>query len=262
MSVRSPTVREGQLPAVALPDGRASDTESAMKPLRVDIITIFPDYFREAFDYGIIRRACAAGLIDIQAHDLRSWTSDRHHVVDDRPFGGGDGMVLKPEPIFAAVESLTGANRRESIAAGKRVVLLSPQGKPFTQSLASEFAKCEQLVLICGRYEGVDERVAEALASDEVSIGDYVLSGGEPAALVVIDATARLLPGALGSETSAADESFSDGLLDCPQYTRPTDFESLSVPDVLLTGNHAGIARWRREAAAEKTKRNRPDLLK
>src|SRR5437870_9261920 len=195
-----------------------------MSALRVDIITIFPDYFREAFDYGIIRRARVAGLVEINAHDLRAWTSDKHHVVDDRPFGGGDGMVLKPEPIFAAVESLTGANRRESIAAGKRVVLLSPQGGPLTQSLTAEFAKSEQLVLICGRYEGVDERVAEALVTDEVSIGDYVLSGGEPAALVVIDATIRLLPGALGSETSASNESFTNGLLDCPQYTRPPEF--------------------------------------
>lgn len=230
--------------------------------LRVDIITIFPDYFREAFDYGIIRRAGAAGLVNIRAHDLRAWTSDKHHVVDDRPFGGGDGMVLKPEPIFAAVESLAGANRREGIATGKRVVLLSPQGKTLTQSLAAEFANCEHLVLICGRYEGVDERVADALVTDEISIGDYVLSGGEPAALVVIDATVRLLPGALGSETSNVNESFSDGLLDCPQYTRPPEFEGMRAPEVLLTGHHAEIARWRREAAQEKTKRSRPDLLK
>jgi len=230
--------------------------------LRVDIITIFRDYFREAFDYGIIRRARAAGLVKVEAHDLRSWTSDKHHVVDDRPFGGGDGMVLKPEPIFAAIESLTGANRRESIAAGKRVVLLSPQGRPLTQSLTAEFAKSEQLVLICGRYEGVDERVAEALVTDEVSIGDYVLSGGEPAALVVIDATVRLLPGALGSATSASNESFTNGLLDCPQYTRPPEFEGMRAPDVLFTGNHGEIARWRRKAAQDKTKRNRPDLLK
>ena len=230
--------------------------------LRVDIITIFPDYFREAFDYGIIRRAGAAGLVSIRAHDLRSWTSDKHRMVDDRPFGGGDGMVLKPEPIFAAVQSLTGSNRRETIAGGTRVALLSPQGKTFTQSLAAEFANCEQLVLICGRYEGVDERVADALVTDEISIGDYVLSGGEPAALVVIDATVRLLPGALGSETSAANESFSAGALDCPQYTRPPEFEGMRVPEVLLTGHHAEIARWRREAAREKTKRNRPDLLK
>jgi tRNA (guanine37-N1)-methyltransferase len=230
--------------------------------LRVDIITIFPDFFREAFDYGIIRRARAAGLVNIRAHDLRSWTSDKHHVVDDRPFGGGDGMVLKAEPIFAAVESLVGANRREAISDGRRVVLLSPQGRPFNQSLAADFAACSQLVLICGRYEGVDERVADALVTDEVSIGDYVLSGGEPAALVVVDATIRLLPGALGSETSATTESFSDGLLDCPHYTRPTEFAGLKVPEILLTGHHAEIARWRREAALAKTKRNRPDLLK
>ncbi|HBB98390.1 MAG TPA: tRNA (guanosine(37)-N1)-methyltransferase TrmD [Blastocatellia bacterium] len=230
--------------------------------LRVDIITIFPDYFREAFDYGIIRRARAANLVSVQAHDLRSWTSDKHHMVDDRPFGGGDGMVLKPEPIFAAVESLAGARRREEIATGKRVVLLSPQGQPLTQSIAADFAKSAQLVLICGRYEGVDERVADALVTDEVSIGDYVLSGGEPAALVVIDATVRLIPGALGSETSATTESFSDGLLDYPHYTRPPVFEGMRVPEVLLTGHHAEIARWRREAAQAKTRRNRPDLLK
>ena len=230
--------------------------------MQIDIITIFPDYFREAFDYGIVRRARAAGLVNVEAHDLRAFTSDKHHVVDDRPFGGGDGMVLKPDPIFAAVQSLAGANRREGIDAGKRVALLSPQGKPFRQSLAAEFAQCEQLVLICGRYEGVDERVADALVTDEISIGDYVLSGGEPAALVVVDTTVRLLPGALGSETSAANESFSDGLLDCPQYTRPPEFEGLRAPEVLLTGHHAEIARWRREAALEKTKLNRPDLLK
>ena len=233
-----------------------------MKPLRVDIITIFPDYFRAPFDYGIIRRARAAGLVTIEAHDLRTWTSDKHHVVDDRPFGGGDGMVIKPEPIFAAVESLTGANRRETVPREARVVLLSPQGRPLTQAAAAEFAKCGQLVLICGRYEGVDERVADALITDEISIGDYVLSGGEPAALIIIDTTVRLLPGALGSETSAATESFSDGILDYPHYTRPPEFEGMRAPEVLLTGNHAEIARWRREAALEKTKRNRPDLLK
>lgn len=232
-----------------------------MEPLHVDIITIFPDYFREAFDYGIVRRARAAGLVDIRAHDLRAWTTDKHHMVDDRPFGGGDGMVLKPEPIFAAVASLVGAGRRESVAAGKRVVLLSPQGRCFTQAMAAEFAKCDQLVLICGRYEGVDERVAEALVTDEISIGDYVLSGGEPAALVMIDATVRLLPGALGSATSATTESFSDGRLDYPHYTRPPEFAGMRAPEVLLNGNHAEIARWRREASLNKTKRNRPDLL-
>ena len=230
--------------------------------LRVDIITIFPDYFREVFDYGIVRRAAAAGLVEIKAHDLRSWTSDKHKVVDDRPFGGGDGMVLKPEPIFAAVESLSGACRRQDVPSGKRVVLLSPQGRQLTQSMAAEFAQSDQLVLICGRYEGVDERVADALVTDEVSIGDYVLSGGEPAALVVVDAVVRLIPGALGSETSATTESFSDGLLDYPHYTRPPDFEGMSVPEVLLTGHHAEIERWRQEAARDKTRRNRPDLLK
>jgi len=230
--------------------------------LRVDIITIFPAYFREAFEHGIIRRARAAELVEIKAHDLRSWTSDKHHMVDDRPFGGGDGMVLKPEPIFAAVESLTGARRREDIAAAKRVVLLSPQGQSLTQSIAAEFAASEQLVLICGRYEGVDERVAEALVTDEISIGDYVLSGGEPAALVVVDAVVRLIPGALGSDTSATTESFADGLLDYPHYTRPPDLEGMKVPEVLLKGHHAEIARWRRDAAMAKTKRNRPDLLK
>jgi tRNA (guanine37-N1)-methyltransferase len=230
--------------------------------LRVDIITIFPDYFREVFEYGIVRRARAASLVEIKAHDLRSWTSDKHKVVDDRPFGGGDGMVLKPEPIFAAVESLTGARRRADVPSGQRVVLLSPQGKPFTQSMAAEFTQSEQLVLICGRYEGVDERVADALVTDEVSIGDYVLSGGEPAALVVVDAVVRLIPGALGSETSATTESFSDGLLDYPHYTRPPEFEGMRAPEVLLTGHHAEIERWRLKAAEEKTRRNRPDLLK
>jgi tRNA (guanine37-N1)-methyltransferase len=233
-----------------------------VSPLRIDIITIFPEYFREAFDHGIIRRARAADLVNINAHDLRASTVDKHHMVDDRPFGGGDGMVLKPEPIFAAVKSLTGASRRENVSERTRVALLSPQGKPFTQSLAAEFASAEHLVLICGRYEGVDERVADALVTDEISIGDYVLSGGEPAALVVVDATVRLIPGALGSETSAANESFSDRLLDFPHYTRPPEFEDLKVPEILLTGHHAEIARWRRAAAEEKTRRNRPDLLK
>ena len=239
-----------------------SEIRNAKSAIRIDIITIFPDYFREAFDYGIIRRARAAGLVETKAHDLRAWTSDKHHIVDDRPFGGGDGMVLKPEPIFAAVESLTGAATRADVPAGKRVILLSAQGRKLTQPLSAELAQCSQLVLICGRYEGVDERVAEALVTDEISIGDYVLSGGEPAALVVIDAIVRLLPGALGSETSTVNESFAAGLLDCPHYTRPPEFKGMCVPEVLLKGNHAEIARWRQEASLEKTKRNRPDLLK
>jgi tRNA (guanine37-N1)-methyltransferase len=229
--------------------------------LSFDIITIFPDFFREVFDYGIIRRASAAGLVDVKAHDLRGWTEDKHHIVDDRPFGGGDGMVLKCEPIFAAVEELTGANEREHYKTGTRVVLLSPQGRVFTQAVASELAQSSQVVLICGRYEGVDERVAESLVTDEISIGDYVLSGGEPAAIVLVDAIVRLIPGALGSETSAVNESFSEGLLDYPHYTRPPEFRGMRVPDVLLGGHHAEIARWRARQALEKTERNRPDLL-
>jgi tRNA (guanine37-N1)-methyltransferase len=231
--------------------------------LRCDIITIFPEFFVGAFDHGIIRRARAAGLVETNAHDLRGWTTDKHHVVDDRPFGGGEGMVLKPEPIFAAVKALTGATNRSEYAPPTRVILLSAQGKVLTQEVALDLSKnASQMVVICGRYEGVDERVCDALATDEISIGDYVLSGGEPAAVVLIDAVIRLLPGALGNETSASNDSFVEGRLDHPQYTRPTEFSGLSVPEVLLTGNHAEIARWRREAALEKTRKNRPDLLK
>jgi tRNA (guanine37-N1)-methyltransferase len=234
-----------------------------MTKMRFDIVTIFPEFFRETIDCGIVGRARAAGIVDIKAHDLRGWTTDKHHVVDDRPFGGGDGMVLKPEPIFTAVEALTGSSNRDSYSAGTRVVLLSPQGRVFTQQVADDLSKqARQIVLLCGRYEGIDERVAEALATDEISIGDYVLSGGEPAALVVVEAVVRLLPGALGSVTSSVHESFSGDLLDYPQYTRPPEFRGMSVPEVLLKGNHAEIARWRREAALRKTQRNRPDLLK
>jgi len=231
--------------------------------MRFDIITIFPEFFSAVIDCGILRRARNAGLVEITAHDLRQWTTDKHHVVDDRPFGGGDGMVLKPEPIFTAVEALTGASRREDFPAKTRVMLLSPQGQVFSQTLAQEIAEnTAHVVLICGRYEGVDERVAEGLITDEISIGDYVLTGGEPAATVVVDAVVRLLPGALGSETSAVFESFSEGLLDHPQYTRPPEFRGMKVPEVLLSGNHAEIERWRKEAAIAKTRRKRPDLLK
>jgi tRNA (guanine37-N1)-methyltransferase len=230
--------------------------------MRIDIVTIFPDYFRTLFNYGIVRRAGAAGLVEIKAHDLREWTRDKHRMVDDRPFGGGDGMVLKPEPLFEAVESLTGAREAAQLAGtGVRVVLLSPQGRVLDQSVAQELAEANRLVLICGRYEGVDERVVEMLATDEISIGDYVLSGGEPAAAVLVDAVVRLIPGALGSETSARNDSFSDGLLDFPHYTRPPEFRGRRVPEVLLGGNHAEIALWRRRAALLKTRRNRPDLL-
>lgn len=231
--------------------------------LRFDIITIFPEFFHEVIDCGILGRARNAGLVDVKAHDLRQWTNDKHHVVDDRPFGGGDGMILKPEPIFAGVEALTGASRKEDLPATSRVILLSAQGEAFSQSLARDLsANATHVVLLCGRYEGVDERVAEALVTDEISIGDYVLSGGEPAAVVVVDAVVRLLPGALGSETSALFESFSEGLLDHPQYTRPPEFRGMKVPEILLSGNHAEIERWRKEAAIAKTRRNRPDLLK
>jgi len=231
--------------------------------LRFDIITIFPEFFDEVIDCGILRRARNAGLVEVKAHDLRQWTTDKHHVVDDRPFGGGDGMILKPEPIFAGVEALTGASRKEDLPAKTRVMLLSAQGEVFSQALAQDISQnTSHVVLLCGRYEGVDERVTEALVTDEVSIGDYVLSGGEPAAVVVVDAVVRLLPGALGSETSAVYESFSEGLLDHPQYTRPPEFRGMKVPDVLLSGNHAEIERWRKEAAIEKTRRKRPDLLK
>jgi tRNA (guanine37-N1)-methyltransferase len=231
--------------------------------MRFDVITIFPDFFRGAFEHGIIRRAQAAGLVEVKAHDLREWAAGKHRQVDDRPFGGGDGMVLKPEPIFAAVESLTGAGERGRYPEGTRVVLLSPQGRVLTQGLAGELAQAAQVVLICGRYEGVDERVAERLVTDEISIGDYVLSGGEPAAVVLVDAVTRLIPGALGNETSAVNESFAHegGLLDYPHYTRPPEFRGMRVPEVLLTGHHAEIARWRAEQALKKTERNRPDLL-
>jgi tRNA (guanine37-N1)-methyltransferase len=231
--------------------------------LRFDIITIFPEFFDEVIDCGILRRARNAGLVEVKAHDLRQWTTDKHHVVDDRPFGGGDGMILKPEPIFAGIEALTGASRKEDLPAKTRVMLLSAQGEVFSQALAQDISQnTSHVILLCGRYEGVDERVAQALVTDEVSIGDYVLSGGEPAAVVVVDAVVRLLPGALGSETSAVYESFSEGLLDHPQYTRPPEFRGMKVPDVLLSGNHAEIERWRKEAAIEKTRRKRPDLLK
>ena len=231
--------------------------------LRFDIITIFPEFFGQSVDCGILRRARNAGLVEITAHDLRQWTTDKHHVIDDRPFGGGDGMILKPDPIFAGVEALTGVSRKEDFPSHTRVILLSAQGQVFSQQLAAELSlTASRIVLLCGRYEGVDERVAEALATDEVSIGDYVLSGGEPAAMVLIDAVVRLLPGALGSVTSAVFESFSERLLDHPQYTRPPEFRGMKVPEVLLSGNHAEIERWRKEAAIAKTRRKRPDLLK
>lgn len=230
--------------------------------MKIDVLTIFPEFFDRVFDFGIIRRAKLAGIIDISVHDLRGFATDKHKMVDDRPFGGGDGMVLKPEPIFAAIENLIGTSDRYRYPAKTRVVLLSPQGKPLKQRAVREFAHgSEHVVLICGRYEGVDERVNEALVTDEISIGDYVLSGGEPAAVVLVDSVVRLLPNALGSETSAENDSFSNGLLDCPHYTRPAEFRGMKVPDVLLNGNHAEIEKWRLEKALEKTRTIRKDLL-
>ncbi len=256
--------------------------------MRFDVITIFPDFFAGPLEYGIVRRAREAGVIEPHIHDLRDFSHDRHRTVDDRPFGGGEGMVMKPEPLFEAMETLVGEN-----AAGAprtAVVLLSASGKLFRQETARRFAGLERIVLLCGRYEGVDERVAEHLASDEISIGDFVLSGGELPAAMIIEAVTRLLPGALGNEDSAVNESFtgsgpdageepsapgwlarlvaggetpalSRGILDCPHYTRPQTFRGWEVPAELLSGNHEEIRRWRRNAALAKTLRNRPDLL-
>jgi tRNA (guanine37-N1)-methyltransferase len=226
------------------------------------VLTIFPEFFEGPFAHGVVGRAREAGLLDIRIHNLRDWTSDRHKTVDDRPFGGGEGMVLKAEPLFLAVESIWPERRPD-----QKVVLLSAAGRLFDQAMANRFSQESELLLICGRYEGVDERVAAHLADEEVSIGNYVLSGGELAAAVVIDAAARLLPGVLGNETSAAfdsfqDSGFSEGLLDCPHWTRPAEFRGWKAPEVLLGGNHEEIRRWRRQAALEKTARLRPDLLK
>ena len=223
------------------------------------VLTIFPEFFRGPFEHGVVERACRAGLIEIRVHDLRDWTHDRHRTVDDRPFGGGEGMVLKAEPIFEAVESIW----PEGKGADRRVILLSAQGRKFDQERAREYAGLSELLLICGRYEGVDERVAEHLADEEVSVGDFVLSGGELAAAMVVDAVARLREGVLGNKDSAVHESFGeDGLLDCPHYTRPAEFRGWKAPEVLLGGNHEEIRRWRQKAALEKTERLRPDLLK
>ncbi len=230
--------------------------------MKIDVLTIFPEFFGQVFDFGIIRRAKLAGIVEISVHDLREYALDKHKMVDDRPFGGGDGMVLKPEPIFAAIENLVGTSDRGEYPPGTHVVLLSPQGKPFKQAAAQGFAdNAKHVVMICGRYEGVDERVNDVLVTDEISIGDYVLSGGEAAAIVVVESIVRLLPNALGSDTSAGNDSFSAGLLDCPHYTRPANWRGRAVPDVLLNGNHAEIEKWRNEKALEKTKLNRKDLL-
>jgi len=221
------------------------------------LLTIFPEFFAGPFSHGVVARAIESGLIQLKIHNLRDWTHDRHKTVDDRPFGGGEGMLLKPDILFQAVETIL-AERTEST----RVILLSAQGARFDQCAGRRLAGYGEILLICGRYEGVDERVAEHLADEELSIGDFVLSGGELAAAVVVDAVSRLAPGVLGNGDSAIYESFSEpGLLDCPQYTRPAEFRGWKVPEVLLSGNHEQIRLWRREAALEKTARLRPDLL-
>lgn len=225
------------------------------------ILTIFPNFFQGTLDYGVVDRARKSGVLDIKIHDLRNWTEDRHRTVDDRPFGGGEGMLLKCEPIFKAVEQILPGRVRGDLE--RKVVLLSAQGRKFDQAIARSYAGIQELLLICGRYEGVDERVAEYLADDEISVGDFVLSGGELPAAIVVDVIARLQDGVLGNSESRINESFSEpGLLDCPQYTRPDMFREWRAPEVLLGGNHAQIAKWRKEAALEKTARLRPDLLK
>ena len=251
-----------------------------------DILTIFPNFFTGPFDHGILSRAISTNLVTVRTHDLRSFTHDRHRTVDDRPFGGGEGMVLKPEPIFDCFAALDIAPKTARDASKETVILLSAQGRPFTQAIAAELATLDRLVFICGRYEGVDERVNDLLVDRELSIGDYVLSGGELPAAIIIDAVVRLLPGVLGNPDSTRFESFgapdphsatgpnhlpgdvppsthgSGGLLDYPHYTRPADFRGTPVPDVLQGGNHTKIRRWRRQKALEKTYRNRPELLK
>ena len=249
--------------------------------MRFDLVTIFPEFFAGPLQHGIVRRAQETGLISVNVQDLREFTKDKHRTVDDRPLGGGEGMVLKPEPLFQAVEKLLGHSAGDAIsgramnAPKTAVVLMSAAGKLFRQETARRYAGLERIIFICGRYEGVDERVAEHLATEEVSVGDFVLSGGELPAVMILDAVTRLLPGALGNEDSSVNESFSEmsvaeagpaadgvkALLDFPHYTRPAEFRGWSVPEVLIGGNHAEVAKWRRAAAVEKTRRNRPELI-
>ncbi len=226
--------------------------------MRFDLITIFPELFTAALECGIIRRAVQSGLAEIRIVNLRDFTKDRHRSVDDRPYGGGEGMVFMPGPLFEAIEFCQGPERD----ANSQVVLLTPQGKTWSQNLAEEFVTIPHLLLICGRYEGVDQRVIDSLVDREISIGDFILTGGEIPAMVVLDSVVRLIPGALGCSDSAVNESFSTGLLDYPQYTRPAEYRGQAVPDVLLSGDHARIEKWRKEKALEKTKRARPELIK
>jgi len=225
--------------------------------MRVDVLTIFPEAIQCGVDYSIVKRAQDKGLLSVLVHDIREFTTDKHRSTDDAPYGGGAGMVMTPEPIFKAAEHV----KTEYWTEQSRIILTSPQGEVFTQAKAEELAACPHLVFICGHYEGVDERVREHLVTEELSVGDYVLTGGELPALVILDSVTRLLPGVLGAEQSALDESFSDGLLEYPQYTRPADFRGWTIPEILLSGHHAEIAKWRRHQSLRRTLESRPDLL-
>src|SRR2546423_910632 len=225
--------------------------------MRIDILTLFPEICRAPLNESMMKRAQESAALDLHIHNLRDWTTDKHHVVDDAPFGGGQGMVMKPEPIFAAVEDL----KSKIEIRNSKILLMSPAGRKFDQGRAKEFSTESHLIIICGHYEGVDHRVIEHLVDEEISIGDYVLTNGAIAAVVLVDAVVRLLPGVLGDEQSAADDSFSGGLLEGPQYTRPSEFRGWKVPDILLSGNHGEIAKWRKGHAKQRTRRNRPDLL-
>ncbi|TET68997.1 MAG: tRNA (guanosine(37)-N1)-methyltransferase TrmD [Dehalococcoidia bacterium] len=229
--------------------------------MRIDVLTLFPQMFEVPFSFGIFKRAIDHKLVSTNLHNIRDYTRDKHHTVDDYPYGGGSGMVLKPEPIFEAVEAIKSDICAKEKTSALPIILLTPQGRPFSQPIAQELSRYSHLILICGHYEGVDERVREHLVTDEISIGDYVLTGGELPALVVIDAIIRLLPGVLGSEESPLNESHANGLLEYPQYTRPAVYRGWSVPEVLLSGNHAQIAKWRREQIIRRTLERRPELL-
>ena len=229
--------------------------------MRIDVLTIFPQMFDVPFSFGIFKRAIDQNLVSINVHNIRDYTHDKHHTVDDYPHGGGPGMVLKPEPVFEAVAAVKAQLPDESGTAQLPIILLTPQGRLFNQQIAMELSKYRHLIMICGRYEGIDERVVEHLVTDEISVGDYVLTGGELPALVVIDTVIRLLPGVLGSEDSVQEDSHANGLLEYPQYTRPAVFRDWPVPEILLSGNHAQIARWRREQIIRRTLERRPDLI-
>ena len=228
--------------------------------MKIDIVTLFPEICRAPLSQSIMKRAQENGIVDLGIHNLRDWTTDKHHIVDDAPFGGGQGMVMKPDPIFAAVEDLLNQTPNTKHQTSK-VILMSPAGRRLDQQMATELSQESHLIVICGHYEGVDHRVIEHLVDLEISIGDYVLTNGAIAAVILVDATVRLLPGVLGHELSAGDDSFSSGLLEAPQYTRPAEFRGWKVPDILLSGNHAEIAAWRKDQALRRTRENRPDLL-